>query len=90
MIRWVARTGRVIGKGVVVAYCYRFPHEKPNSVDIRNAKFIALAPALLESLKELLTETDQHATGDCKRLLEACKTARTLIAKAERLQVKND
>lgn len=85
MIRWVARTGRVIGKGVVVAYCFRYPHEKPNSVDIRNAKFIALAPAMLESLTELLKEADQHAAGDCKQLLKACKTARALIASAEKV-----
>lgn len=48
-----------------------------------NARLIATAPELLLALKALLIETNQHAEGDCPRLLDACKNARVTIAKAE-------
>ena len=37
---------------------------------------------LIAALKDLFRETNQHATGDCKGLLLACKNASAIIAKA--------
>ena len=52
-----------------------------------NAQFIVRAcnchDELLEACKQLLIETDQHAQGDCPKLLSACAEARKAIAKAE-------
>ena len=47
-----------------------------------NARLIAAAPELLEALRTLLVETDQHAESDCPKLLAACTAARAAIAKA--------
>ena len=38
---------------------------------------------LVAALKDLFRETNQHATGDCKGLLLACKNASAIIAKAK-------
>lgn len=38
-----------------------------------------VAPELLEALKALLIETDQHARGNCPKLKAACNRARELI-----------
>ena len=37
---------------------------------------------LLEILQALLIETNQHATGDCPKLLKACKDAQNALVTA--------
>jgi len=46
----------------------------------------AIAPRLEEALRHLLVETNQHATGDCLKLRNACVEARRVLDSIERKQ----
>jgi hypothetical protein len=70
---------------MVVAYCYRWGVENPNSVDEANARLIASAPDLLEALRNVVALANPVCNLDAQAVLTQ---ARAAIAKAEGKEIK--
>jgi len=68
LFEWIAKSSRVLGKEVSVAQ------------RDANARLVAAAPDLLESLEEMVSQFDQFGLIDCEE--RAIKEARAALAKA--------